>query len=600
MSDYKDRRSFTRRAFVLGTGKLILTSALLSRLGYLQLIRKDYYRDLAEGNSTKIEQIPPLRGLIYDHQGRTLADNRPCYRLFFLRQKNHDPTLLLDRLDEILKLSNNRLEGLQEALEAAPHRIPILIKDHLTWEEMSILETQSPFLPGFYIEEGQTRFYPAKDLMAHILGYVQLPTPEQLKTENLSPHHNWKVGKSGIEKQLNLHLIGQAGLRETEVNAKGKKVRELYYKPAQSGSDLTLCVDLDIQKYVAGRLSVEKSASAVVMDCHTGAVKALVSHPSYDNNAFVSGINQQQWSILRDNPYGTMTSKAVQRLYAPGSIFKLVVALSALENKVTTPHAKVYCAGHTQIGQRKFHCWRWRYGGHGWVNLTTALTKSCDCYFYEIAQKLGIQNISETARILGLGEKTGIELPHEKAGLVPDKTWKQERYGTSWLVVETVLASIGQGYLLTTPLQLGVLLSRLVNGGHAVSPRLCHDNLTTAAPKLPFKPENLKFICNAMIQAVNDPKGTAFKIRSQIPGYQFGGKTSTTQVRQITQKERDAGLLTVEQQDWKSRDHAMFAAFGPTKNPRYVTAVVVEHGGWGGKVAGPIGRDIMDFMHAYV
>lgn len=583
-------QTISKRALILGAGKLVLTGALISRLGFLQLWQAPHYKTLSEKNRIKLRLLPPRRGLLLDRNGETLAKNMKTFHALITPYQVGQSGLFWGPLQEALALTPEVLESIQARFRKAPRHLPFLIKDHLTWEEVSRLEIVAGALPGLSVEDGLERSYPCADATSHVLGYVQPVRPEDTDDRDLLRLPNFKSGKTGVERILDPQLRGAAGYQEEEVDARNRAVRRLSCHPATPGRDARLTLDARLQSYVHTRLSAYHSASAVVMDVHTGGVLCLSSTPGFDPNIFSKPITHTTWDTLVQDPYKPLVNKAVQGEYAPGSIFKLVVSLAALEAGVIHPHTQVYCGGHRQIGDRKFHCWH--ASGHGAVTLEQAIAKSCDVYYYDIALQLGADRIAHYARAFGLGQSTGIELTSERPGLVPDKAWKSKSRGQSWTIGETANMGIGQGYLLTTPLQLAVLMARLVNGGRGVSPTLVLGQTKHNAPDLPIAPAHLDLIRKAMAQTVNAPTGTGYRHRLDDPLFRYGGKTSTTQVRRITAEERRLGLHRQER-PWHWRDHALFSGFAPLESPRYAVSVVVEHGGWGGAVAGPIVRDIM-------
>lgn len=596
MSSQDDTKSaFTRRAVLLGSAKAALGITLLGRMYYLQIWQADHYLTLAQENSIKLELLPPHRGVILDRNGHKLVTNAKNFRLVLLKDVNKNFTDVLHAVSARIRLDPETITRVLREIKRASAFMPVVIKENLTWQEVSLIEVHAPDLPGIIIEEGLSRAYLYGEKAAHILGYTQTASEEEAKDHPLRKVLGFKVGKVGIEKSFDETLQGVPGYREIEVNARRRIIREINYTPSQPGVNVTLTIDMHLQDAVNKILSQQQSASAVVMDIHTGEVLALCSFPSFDPNLFTKGIQSDQWKELLHSPYKPLTNKAVSGEYSPGSAFKIVIALTALEANIITPHDRISCHGHMHLNNHRFHCWK--KGGHGSVNVIEALATSCDVFFYVLAQKIGIERIADVSRRCGLGDLTGIELPGEKAGLIPDKSWKKEHYGHTWTVAETILAGIGQGYLLVTPLQLALMVSRLVNGGKVVTPRLLYAIGNTLLPKeevssLGFKASSLSIVAEGMNQAVNGEMGTARGAKILEPGWEMGGKTSSTQVKRITMQERERGLHLLER-PWKDRDHAMFVGFAPIHNPRYAVSVVVEHGGWGGAVAAPIGRDIL-------
>jgi penicillin-binding protein 2 len=580
-----------KRAIIVAVLQCVLVMILIGRMGYLQLFQSEHYKTLADGNRIRLGLTISQRGKIIDRFGTEIAVNKKNFRVVLIPEETDDIVSSLQILETHIELPESVIDVSLKKARSLPKFTPIVIKDNLTWDEVSILAVHDFDLPGIHLEEGASRFYPLREDLAHVLGYVQVPNAEEAKKTPLGKKVDYRIGKTGIERWFDDRLQGVPGSREEEVNAYGRVVRTLSQNPPSPGATIQLTLDAELQKTVYARLQHVKSASAIVMDVRTGEVLALASSPGFDPNLFVGGIGHQDWQTILNNPYNMLMNKAVTGEYSPGSIFKTVVGLSALENGIITPETKIHCAGHYMVGNHKFHCWK-PYG-HGAVNLEDALMGSCDVYFYDVSQKLGIEKIGETARKLGLGVPTGIEIPHEKSGLVPSKEWKKKRFGYSWTVGETINAGIGQGYFLTTPLQLVTLVAQFANGGYWVRPRLTFGN--SAGQSLDFKPEHIEAIKKGLFKVVNNPQGTGFRSRLDDPAWQMAGKTSSSQVRRITMQDRKMGLRNLKRQ-WADKEHAMFSCFVPVHDPKYAITVVVEHGEWGGSVAAPIGKDIAEFL----
>jgi penicillin-binding protein 2 len=481
--------------------------------------------------------------------------------------------------------------------------VPVTVQENLDWKKVSRIEVNAPDLPGVVIDVGQSREYPLGSESAHLLGYVagvsEKDKKRDLSRDPLLELPGFRIGKSGIEKQQDLRLRGKAGNSQLEVNALGRVIRELSRQEGQPGEDVMLTVDLGIQNLAIEKLRDKKSAAAVVMDVNTGGIIALASVPGYDPNAFNTGLTRKQWRNITRDPLAPLTNKAVSGLYAPGSTFKMVVAMAALEHGVIKPEQKVFCRGHVELGNARFHCWKRH--GHGWLDLNGALQQSCDTYFYEISKRVGIDKIAEMGRRFGLGRVTGIDLPNERGGLMPTSAWKKKRLGVAWQKGETLVAGIGQGFVLTTPLQLAVMTSRLASG-KAVEPHLFHGVVSGGVVRpldvpsvadIKISSEVRQLVMGGMNAVSNTERGTAYRARIKEPGFELAGKTGTAQVKRISKHERDTRVLKNKERPWKDRDHALFVAFAPVEKPRYAIAVVVEHGGGGSTVAAPIARDIM-------
>jgi penicillin-binding protein 2 len=594
------RRRFSRRAAILGAGKLGLMGLLGGRLYYLQVVEAPKYRVLADENRINLRLLAPPRGRILDRFGIELAGNRQNYRLVMVPEQARETAAVLDSLANFVPLEAGERDRILSEIARKRPFVPITVREHLSWWQVAEIEVNAPYLPGISIDEGRLRQYPQAASLAHVLGYVAAVAPEELTGDPLLELPDFRIGKNGVEKIHDLNLRGRAGSQQVEVNAHGRIIRELDRSEGSPGADVQLTLDQGLQAFAADRLAAE-SASAVVLDANDGAVLALASTPSFDPNLFNQGLTHGQWRALVDNPRAPLINKAVSGQYPPGSTFKLAVALAALESGLVGAGHSVYCPGHMKLGNRRFHCWK--RGGHGRLGLVEALSQSCDVYFYDIALKIGIKRIAETAEKLGLGNRLGIDLPSEAGGLIPTPAWKLANWGTKWHQGETLNAGIGQGFVLATPLQLAIMCARIANGGYAVTPRLTHavrlENGTDLSDwperpgKLDIRDSALALVREGMSAVVNHRRGTAYATRIDDEAHAMAGKTGTSQVRRITKEERDAGITRNEDRPWKHRDHALFVGYAPLHAPRYACAVVVEHGGSGSTAAAPMARDIL-------
>ncbi|MBF0252000.1 MAG: penicillin-binding protein 2 [Alphaproteobacteria bacterium] len=597
--DSERHKLFARRALMLGGGKAALLSVLVGRMYYLQVIESERYVTLADENRINFRLLPPPRGRIVDRYGRSMADNQQNYRVVIIPEQAGDVEQTLIKLSRIIPLGSGEKRRILREVKRKRAFVPITVRENLDWEEVARIEVNTPDLPGIVIDVGQSRNYVRGQETAHVLGYVSAVSEKELTGDPLLELPGFRIGKAGVEKVYDLALRGAGGNSQVEVNALGRVIRELDRQEGQPGNELRLTIDLELQSYTAERVG-EQSASVVVTDVHTGEILALVSSPGFDPNAFNTGLTQLEWEGLTRNPMSPLTNKVVAGQYAPGSTFKPVVALAALEKGAISPETKVFCNGKTSLGNAEFHCWK--KGGHGAMDMQGALEHSCDVYFYEVARRTGIERISDMARRLGLGDRLGLDLPGEKKGLMPSNTWKLAAVGTSWQLGETLIAGIGQGYILTTPLQLAVMTARIANGGRAVTPRLTLDSVVGAkveplsqeepAP-LGIPPEHIAIVKHGMDNVVNSPTGTAFRARIPTERWRMAGKTGTVQVRRISKAERETGVLKNEDLPWEERDHALFVGYAPADNPRYAVSVVIEHGGSGSKAAAPVARDVL-------
>lgn len=591
----------SRRTLLIGAAQLGMMGALGLRMRSMQVDQAATYRTLAEENRVNIRLLPPKRGLIFDRNGVSLAENEQNYRIVLIREDAGDVDLVLSRLQELVHIDPDDLNDAIKEMKQRKPFVPVTIADRLTWEDIARVTVNAPALPGIIAEVGLSRNYPNMADMAHLVGYVGPVSDYDLTrgylsddTDPLLQIPRFQVGKTGIEAKREHGLRGTAGTKRIEVNAVGRVMRELGREEGTSGADLQLTVDSALQAYVLARLDGQ-SASAVVMDVETGDLRAIASAPSFDPNLFVRGISVADWKALNENEFRPLAAKTVQDAYPPGSTFKMVTALAAMQAGQIGAEETVYCPGFVEVADVKFHCWK--RGGHGHVNLNKSLQQSCDVYYYDISQRVGIDKIAEMARLLGLGVKHDVPLSAVATGIAPDKLWKAETRGEDWRIGDTVNASIGQGYVLASPLQLAVMTARIATG-RSVSPRLIDRVNGIKQPDrsgddLGLNRNHLRRVRKAMDDVCNTKRGTAYRSRIVAEGMQMAGKTGTSQVRRITKEERARGVTRNEDLPWKRRDHALFVCFAPVDKPKYAVAVVVEHGGGGSKAAAPIARDIL-------
>ena len=529
----------TRRALIVGMGQLGLFGLLATRLHHLQIDEADQYLMLSEDNRINVDLLAPSRGIIYDRFGVPLAENTPNFRLILVREQVPDMDATLKRIGEVISLSDYELKRIHREIKRRRAFVPVTIKENLSWEQMSRIEIAAPALPGVSIDVGEARTSPLGDATGHVLGYVAAVDEADMGDDPVLALPGFRIGKTGVERDFDEDLRGSAGRREVEVNAVGRVIRELSRSEGDKGRNLTMTVDAELQKDVKALLSKHRSASAVVMDVLTGAIYAMVSHPGFDPNLFITGIPIDVWQGFISDPAAPLTNKAIAGQYPPGSTFKMITALAALENGVITPAHTVNCIGHVDLGSHRFHCWK--RGGHGKLDLTQAIAQSCDSWFYEVGRKVGIEAISDIAHRFGLGETTGLDVSGELPGLVPDKAWKQSHIGEPWHQGETLNTAIGQGYLKTTPLQLAVMTARLVNGGRAVQPYALQSvdgvatdmarNSAEGWPSLGINSGHLWTIVKAMEEVTQGERGTARGSRTGDPDFRMGGKTGTAQVK---------------------------------------------------------------------
>ncbi len=603
--DRKDKGryvTFTRRALGLSGGMTLIFTILAGRLYQLQIVNGDEYMTEAEDNRVSQRLVSPLRGRILDRFGVELANNRRNYRVMIVAEQARDGVNeALDAISRVIQITDRQRQKILRDIAANKKFAPIPIAENLSWEEFARINLHLPYLPGVIPDVGETRAYPYGNLMSHLLGYVAPVGPEDKERaekdgdeDPLLDLPGFRIGKRGIEKAYEEEIRGTAGVTRWEVNAYGRVIRELGEEPGVPGKDIYLTIDEQLQQFTSQRLG-DESAAAAVLDVNTGDVLALTSTPAYDPNAFNTGISNAQWQDLTTNDHKPLLNKAIAGVYPPGSTFKPLMALAAYDNGLKDLH--VNCTGSVRLGNYTFHCWK--KGGHGGVDLRRGIQVSCDCFFYEVARRLGIDKLEQSARAMGLGAPTGIELPGERTGFIPSRAWKEATYHIGWQQGETLSCGIGQGYVTATPLQLATLAARIASG-KAVTPRLVHNIGNERAPRplpenLPFTDEAFSAVHGGMSAVTNEPGGTAFAWRIPNAGFEMAGKTGTAQVRRISAEEHAAGVRKNETLPWKLRDHALFIAFAPVINPKYACAVVIEHGAVGAHPQVQMARDILLF-----
>ena len=597
--DHNRQKAFGRRAVLLGGGKFLLLSALVGRLFYLQVVQSKRYAMLAEENRINVHLLAPPRGLIFDRRGRALAENLQDYRLTVIAELVEDVNATLDALSTVIELTKSDRRRILREIRKKRRFVPVTVREDLAWAQVSRIAVNAPDLPGVIIDVGDRRFYPQGEVASHILGYVGAAAAEHQTGDPLLELPGFRIGRSGVERTFDLALRGRAGSSQVEVNALGRVIRELGRREGQTGQTVVLTFDSTLQQSAMKALG-DQTGSVVVLDVNTGATMVQASTPSFDPNTFTNGLSESEWRALADDERAPLRNKAIAGEYAPGSTFKMMVALAALKAGVIDSETSFFCAGSITLGDGKFHCWKRH--GHGHTSLSKGITQSCDVYFYEISRRVGIDRIAEMAKRFGLGQDLELDIPGSRPGLIPTKAWKRAIIGQPWVQGETLVSAIGQGFVLATPLQLATMTARLANGGKAVTPFIArdvmdHDSLAgrpeAAPPDIGVNPGHLDLVVKAMGRVTNTRRGTAYRARIMVPGMAMAGKTGTSQVRRISRAERAAGILRNDQLPWKRRDHALFVGFAPVEAPRYAVAVVVEHGGGGSSVAAPIARDIM-------
>ena len=629
----KKLQTINRRMFIISIAKIVVFTGIISRLFLLQIKENKKYLTLSDKNRLREWRLPPVRGEFLDYFGNTVAGNLKVYQLHIIPEQVDDFKYLMLRLKEILKLSNSEFNKIKNKKKRQKSWETLVVSENLTWEQFTKINYFLHDLNGAKPVLSISRNYPFNESYTHVLGYVsQASADDILNNESIKNNYvpGLKIGKTGLEKSFESELIGTNGIQRYEVNAYGKRINQIDYKEGVKGKNITLTLDTEIQKLCLELLK-DVAGSISVMDIYTGEIVAMHSSPSFDPNLFLFGISQDDWQLIRNNPLKPLINKTIAGVYSPGSTIKPIVALSALENDVVSPNFKVQCTGKIEMYGQTYHCWKKK--GHGVVNLKEAMKQSCDTYFYEIARRLGVDRLKETALKFGLGEKVLNEtFSNERKGLIPSTQWKKNKLGVGWVIGETLITGIGQGYMQTTPLQLCLMTAQLANGGYKIYPKIIindndetlenikymikensqsakeiKDGIDIAGEQLfnfinekkhePLykNPENVKLVLDTMFAATNEIRGTSYGSRIEDPKYQFAGKTGTSQVKRITKEDRELDLKTMDI-PYNERDHALYVAFGPYKNPRYALSVVVEHGGSGSSTAAPIAKKLFKLV----
>ena len=591
----------SRRMFILSTIKVGVFVSIISRLFYLQISENIKYRSLSDKNRFREWKLVPQRGIIEDFFGNKIADNTQTFQLYMTPEDVPNLEELFFKLSKIIDFNETKRKRLIKRLKKRKPWEPIIVSDNLSWPEFSKLNLFLHEMQGVKPVVALARKYSEDGSSSHIVGYVSEVSVKDLESTEWLREINvpgLKIGKNGLEKFLNERIVGQPGIQRFEVNAYGKRIKELELFKGNAGENFRTTLDQEVQKFTS-ELIKKKSGSVCVMDIYTGDIVSLVSNPTFDPNKFVHGISQEDWQALIKDTKKPLINKSMAGLYPPGSTIKPIVALSALENDVISPKFTVECRGSVDLYDRTYHCWKEK--GHGFMNLRNGIKQSCDIYFYEVARRLGVDRLSVTAKQFGLGQKVLGTFLEERSGVVPNTKWKLKNIGKGWYLGETLIAGIGQGYFQSTPIQLCLMTAQLANGGYKIKPKIIYNEqdfqTTTEDGGEKFKQlyrnqENVKFILDAQFGATNEPMGTSYRSRHVKPEYIYAGKTGTSQTRTITAEERE---LKLKQKDlpYKKRDHALFTAFAPYKNPRYAFSVVIEHGGTGSSVAAPIAKKVI-------
>ena len=601
-----------RRMFIIGAAKIVIFAGIIARLFSLQINENKKYLTLSDKNRIREWKLPPTRGDIVDYFGNVIAGNLKVYQLHIIPEQVENFNYLILRLKTLLQLSDNKIRKINKLKKQLKPWDSIIVSENLTWAQFLKINNYLYDLVGVKPVMTISRNYPFSDIYTHVLGYVSQPNEEDILQNNIIKQRfvpGMKVGKLGLEKTLENQLIGTNAIQRYEVNAYGKRINQLEFQKGKKGTKIRLTVDTEIQKLCAELLK-EKAGSISVMDIYTGEVVAMYSSPSYNPNSFLFGISNDEWQLIRNNPLKPLINKTLSGLYSPGSTIKPIVALSALENKIINPSFKVKCTGKMELYGQTYHCWKEK--GHGYVSLNNAMKQSCDTYFYEVSRLLGVDRLKITAEKFGLGKKVlGEYFENEKKGLFPNTFWKKNNLEKGWVLGETLITGIGQGYTQTTPLQLCLMTAQIGNGGYSIKPKIIVNDdssnfeknnnafkeriLNDSKTKLFENSKNIKIVQEAMFSSTNERYGTSYKSRIDDPKYQFAGKTGTAQVKRISKRERELDLK-LEQIPYKDRDHALYVAYGPYKNPRYALSIIIEHGGSGSRAAAPMAKKLFKLI----
>ncbi len=586
MRPLDQQKLISRRALIFGGVQAIAGVALVSRLYYLQFVHGAEFKTQAEGNRVKLQLLIPPRGVIADRYGVPLAMNQINYRLVIEADDRSEARATLTVLRRLMSLSDSETAQLEVAIKRRKVGVPILVREHLSWEDVARIQYHAPELRAASLDEGQWRHYPFADHASHLIGYVGKVAPEEVKEEEpLLKQPGMKIGKNGIESLYEAPLQGKAGAKQIEVNAAGSPVRELARTAPIAGAPLPLTIDNRLQEFCVARLG-EESGAIVVMHVHTGEVLALVSMPAFDPNEFSKGIKADYYNALKANIRAPLMNKAIAGQYPPGSTFKMITALAGLTSGKFTEHSRIHCSGSFYLGSHPFGCWKRE--GHGTLSITQAIEQSCDVFFYTVAREIGIEALATMSREFGLGQKSGLGLRGEQPGIVPSPEWKKNAGRGAWNPGETINSAIGQGDSLTTPLQLAIMTARMVNGGKKILPRLLLNEPDKLVGEVAVTPEHLALIRAGMDAVVNAPRGTARGSMISDPRYAFGGKTGTSQVRKLLVPGQDQKTIP-----WEFRHHAWFVGYGPIAAPELCCSVIIEHGGGGASAAAPVARDVL-------
>ncbi len=582
-----------RRSFVLYLLKLSLFSVVGWRLYNIQIKDSEKYTTLSNNNQIDIEILYPLRGEIKDIQNNTLATNKKVYDIYIIPENTKNINKTLNQISNIIKIDFPKKRKIIELSKKVKKFEKIKIFENIDWDDLEKIESNKLNIEGIFISQDYMRVYNYGNIFSHILGYTNKPNQNEISLPFIANMPDLDIGKEGLERNFNPVLVGKSGQREIEVNSSGRIIREISRKDSVQGKDLQITLDLRLQEYALNLLNSHRAGSIVVMNIENGHVLCAASTPSYDPNKIIKKPNREYWDTILENKLSPLTFRSIQGLYAPGSTFKMIVAIAALYYGGINTETKHFCNGKVALGERLYHCWKTN--GHGSMNVEQAIKESCDVFFYEISKKIGIDKIAKVAKDFGLGKIYNIPLNNQKLGIIPSKEWKKSKLGESWYPGETLISAIGQGFVLANPLQLANMTAIIASNGNTIEPKIINDNIRTKFNNLKKYKDSIKIIKNSMFKVVNETKGTAFKSKSDE--IIFSGKTGTSQVRRITVAERESEDFRKREIEWNKRDHALFVGYMPHDKPKYSISVVIEHGGSGASTAAPIAKQVFQFIN---
>ena len=582
-----------RRTFFLYLLKFSLFSLVGWRLYNIQIKDSDKYKTLSKNNQIDIEVLYPLRGKIIDVNNNVLVSNKKVYDIYLIPENTKNINRSLNQISKIIKIDFAKKRKIISLSKKVKKFEKIKIFENINWSDLEKIEARKLEIEGIFISQDYMRSYNYGNIFSHLLGYTNKPNQKEVTLPFIANMPDLDIGKEGLEKSFNPALVGKSGRREIEVNSLGRVIREISRVESIKGNDIQITLDLRLQEYALNLLNSHRAGSIVVMNIENGNILCMASTPSYDPNKIIQKPNKDYWNSLLSNKLSPLTFRSIQGLYAPGSTFKMIVAIAGLFHGVINTNTKHICNGKISLGERLYHCWK--NNGHGSMNVETAIKESCDVFFYEISKKIGIDKIAEVAKDFGLGQTYEMPLNNQKLGIIPSKIWKKKNLGESWYPGETLISAIGQGFVLTNPLQLANMTAIIASGGNIIKPKIINDNLPTKFDNLKKYNNAINIIKKSMFKVVNEAKGTAFKSKSNK--IKFSGKTGTSQVRRITVAERESEDFRKKEVEWNKRDHALFVGYMPHDYPKYSISVVIEHGGSGASTAAPIAKQVFQFIN---